>query len=182
MKNKILFSILVILFVSICIINFNYINSNKEKESYTYIICDEDDPSTTLALFNIHFKNNENISQMKLYVKYDNNVLRYISEDELIYRSNIIKDIKISNESYELEYFLKSIPYGKMMYYEKMSIDLSNSSIENDIDLFNYLGLSKYIKNNNLIFKIEDIANDSSFPYRWIIENGEMTCTSYNSK
>lgn len=179
MKNKILFSILAILFVSICIINFNYVNSNKLKESCTYIIGDEDNPSTTLVLFNIRIKNNGSISQIKLYVNYDNNVLKYVSEDELINRSNIIKDIKISNKSYELDYSLKRIPFGNSLYYEKMDIDLSDSNIENDIDLFNYLGLSKYIKNNSLIFKIEDIANDSSFPYRWIIENGEMNCTYY---
>lgn len=181
MKDKILLLILGILFVSICIINFNYVNYNKLKESCTYyVISDEDNPSTTLlALLNIRIKNNGSISQIKLYANYDNNVLKYVSEDELINRSNIIKDIKISNKSYELDYSLKRIPFGNSLYYEKMDIDLSDSNIENDIDLFNYLGLSKYIKNNSLIFKIEDITNDSSFPYRWIIENGEMNCTYY---
>lgn len=177
-KFRIIIIILIISLIGICTIRINYISSNKEKESYTYIICDEDDPSTTLALLSIHFKKNGNISLIKLYVNYDNYVLKYISKDNLIYRSDIVKNMEIIDEAYELKYSLQHIPYHRILAYESISIDLSDSKI-NNLDLFEYLGLSKYIKNNSLKFSMEELTNDSSFPYNWIIENGELSYYSF---
>ncbi|MDY4972214.1 MAG: hypothetical protein SO103_01495 [Erysipelotrichaceae bacterium] len=96
----------------------------------------------------------------------------------MIYRSDIVKNMEIIDEAYELKYSLQHIPYHRVLAYESISIDLSDSKI-NNLDLFEYLGLSKYIKNNSLKFSMEELTNDSSFPYNWIIENGELSYYSF---
>lgn len=173
-RNLIILSSIAIVVALCLLVLFNSYNNGIANE-YSFIINNDDNVT---AIISITSKRNNDIASIKLYAKYDGANKKYLGEDELINRTDIISSIK-ETEGCDIEYKLTSIPNDQIIDYEKISIDFDKTDASKIKDVLDYLGLSEYINNNQIKIDINYLKEDTSFPYQWIRKTGKESSFKY---